>query len=194
MKVLGISGSLRSESRNTALLRAAAMALPPAAELELYDGLAEIPPYSEDDQAAAGDPVAVRRLKQAIAGADAVVLRNPGVQPLDPGAAQERSRLGLAPARGQPDAGQAGGDRRRQHRQLRGGLAQAELRKVAGALGARPIDRAGCRGRSTCRSRRPRWRRRRCTEPPTPVRIISSSRPAFWIAATTPSAMSSSCV
>ena len=48
MRVLGISGSLRRDSHNTALLRAAGERLPAGAELEVYEGLAEIPPYSED--------------------------------------------------------------------------------------------------------------------------------------------------
>ena len=49
MKLLGISGSLRRASHNTALLRAAARRLPAGVELELWDGLKAIPPYDEDD-------------------------------------------------------------------------------------------------------------------------------------------------
>src|SRR5436190_1799382 len=49
MKVLGISGSLRRGSHNTALLRAAAELLPDGSELELWDGLRAVPPYDEDD-------------------------------------------------------------------------------------------------------------------------------------------------
>ena len=48
MKVLGISGSLRRDSHNTDLLRAAATLLPSGVEFELYDGLRDIPPYDED--------------------------------------------------------------------------------------------------------------------------------------------------
>ena len=43
MKVLGISGSLRQDSHNSRLLRAAAELLPPGAELEEFTGLREIP-------------------------------------------------------------------------------------------------------------------------------------------------------
>ena len=49
MRVLGISGSLRRESHNTRLLRVAAELLPPPAELELFEGLKDVPPYDEDD-------------------------------------------------------------------------------------------------------------------------------------------------
>ena len=44
IRILGISGSLRSGSHNTALLRAAALTLPSGAELEVYDGLRDLPP------------------------------------------------------------------------------------------------------------------------------------------------------
>jgi len=68
MKVLGISGSLRRDSHNTELLRAAASQLPPGVEFELYEGLKDIPPYDEDeDKSQVGS---VQRLKEHIAAAD----------------------------------------------------------------------------------------------------------------------------
>ena len=45
-RILGISGSLRRESHNTSLLRAAAEAAGQDVELELYDGLKEIRPMT----------------------------------------------------------------------------------------------------------------------------------------------------
>ena len=54
MKVLGISGSLRRDSHNAQLLRAAAELLPPGAELEVWEGLKAVPPYDADDDA--GEP------------------------------------------------------------------------------------------------------------------------------------------
>ncbi len=54
MRILGISGSLRRDSHNTRLLRAAASALPPGVELVVYDGLRELPPYDADLDVAAG--------------------------------------------------------------------------------------------------------------------------------------------
>ena len=50
MRVLGISGSLRRDSHNTRLLRGLRALLPAGVELEIFDGLAAIPPYSEDDE------------------------------------------------------------------------------------------------------------------------------------------------
>src|SRR5205823_8399710 len=73
MRVLGISGSLRRDSHNARLLRAAAAELPPGWELELWEGLRDVPAYDEDldvDPA----PEAVRALREAIAGADALLI------------------------------------------------------------------------------------------------------------------------
>ena len=76
MRVLGVSGSLRRDSHNTSLLRAAAMSLPPGIDLELYDGLGDLPHYDADlDGEPALGPVA--RLREAIAGADGVLIATP---------------------------------------------------------------------------------------------------------------------
>jgi enoyl-CoA hydratase len=71
MRVLGISGSLRRDSHNTKLLRAAAALLPPGAELELWEGLKAVPPYDADDDASGPRPPILRSLAQAIDDADA---------------------------------------------------------------------------------------------------------------------------
>ena len=84
MRVLAISGSLRDESHNTALLRAAAQLLPPPAELELYDELKQVPPYDEDDDGE-GAPAAVRHLREAVAGADAILIATPEYNSSIPG-------------------------------------------------------------------------------------------------------------
>ena len=47
MLVLGISGSLRADSYNTQLLRAAEELLPDGVAFELYDGLPALPPYDQ---------------------------------------------------------------------------------------------------------------------------------------------------
>src|SRR5260370_25257513 len=83
MRILAISGSLRRESHNTRLLRAVGRLLPGGVELELYEHLAEIPPYSEDDEHPA--PAAVAALRAAIADADAVLFATPGYNGSVPG-------------------------------------------------------------------------------------------------------------
>ena len=73
--ILGISGSLRERSYNTALLRAAAELAPPAVEIEVFD-LSAIPLYN-DDVEAAGDPEPVAELRRAVAEADGLLLATP---------------------------------------------------------------------------------------------------------------------
>ena len=66
-RILGISGSLRRDSHNTSLLRAAAETAGPDVELELYDDLKEVPPYDEHGERAntrRSSPDADRRLKE----------------------------------------------------------------------------------------------------------------------------------
>ena len=138
MKVLGISGSLRRDSHNTALLRAAEELLPPAAELELYDGLWAIPPYSEDAEAL-GEPAPVARLKAAIAQADAVLFSTPEYNHSIPGQLKNAidwvSRpVATNPMQGKPAAvvGASTGS-------FGAVWAQADLRRVLGALHARVV-------------------------------------------------------
>ena len=73
--VLGISGSLRSGSFNTSLLRAAQELVPEGIEVKIFD-LNDIPLYNGDVEAD-GDPQGVGRLKAAIRGADAVLIATP---------------------------------------------------------------------------------------------------------------------
>jgi chromate reductase len=139
MKVLGISGSLRRDSHNTELLRAAATLLPSGVEFELYGGLRDIPPYSEDDDADA--PAPVLDLRARIAEADAVLFATPEYNHSVPGVLKNALDWVSRPIasntmRGKPVAviGASTG--------IFGAVwAQAELRKVAAALGARVIDR-----------------------------------------------------
>ena len=84
MQILAISGSLRRDSHNTRLLRAAAQMLPPGAELELFDGLAAVPPYNEDDDVEPA-PEAVQRLRDAIADSDALLIATPEYNASIPG-------------------------------------------------------------------------------------------------------------
>jgi NAD(P)H-dependent FMN reductase len=74
--ILGISGSLRSGSFNSALLRAASRAMPIGVELEIGT-IKGIPLYDGDVEASQGVPEIVERLKQQIAAADGVLLVTP---------------------------------------------------------------------------------------------------------------------
>lgn len=84
-KLIGLSGSLRRDSLNTALLRAAAGLTPPDVELTVAT-IRGIPLYDGDLEAAEGIPTAVTELKEAIAAADGLLLATPEYNNSIPGA------------------------------------------------------------------------------------------------------------
>ena len=138
-RILGISGSLRRDSLNTSLLRAAAEAAGSDVELELYDGLKEVPPYDEDDDAHPR-PESVARLNAAIANADAVLFATPEYNTSIPGQLKNAIDWISRPVatnvlRNKPVVvvGASTGA-------FGAAWAQAELRKVLAALGARVLD------------------------------------------------------
>jgi chromate reductase len=139
LRILGISGSLRHGSHNTNLLRAAAELLPPGVELEIYDGIRELPPYDPDVDVEPVDP-AVAELRDAIASADGVLIATPEYNGSIPGLLKNALDWASRPfpdnaLRGKPVAviGASTG--------LFGAVwAQAEARKVLGIIGADVID------------------------------------------------------
>ena len=139
MRVLGISGSLRRDSHNTALLRhAGELFEAESVDFEIYDGLRDIPPYDEDDDVDGG-PEAVARVRGTVAEADAVFFSTPEYTSSIPGVLKNAidwlSRpIATNPLRNKPVAviGASTG--------MFGAVwAQAELRKVLAAVGARVI-------------------------------------------------------
>ncbi len=139
MRVLGISGSLRGGSLNSALLRTAAERLPAGAELVEFERLAEIPPFDEDAEAGRA-PDAVAELREAIGGADAVLVATPEYNHSIPGQLKNALDWASRPAgesalNGTP-AAVVGASK-----SMFGGVwAQAELRKVLAAMGGRVIE------------------------------------------------------
>lgn len=75
LTVLGLSGSLRKNSYNRALLRAAKELAPEGTIIGTFD-LGSIPPFNEDVEAD-GDPPVVAALKDRIAAADALLIATP---------------------------------------------------------------------------------------------------------------------
>ena len=139
MKILGVSGSLRADSHNTALLRCAGRHLPDGVELEVWDGLRDVPPYDEDDDVDPAPP-AVAAFRAALAGADAVLFSTPEYNSSIPGQLKNALDWASRPhatnvLRNLPVAvvGASTGA-------FGAVWAQAELRKVLGAAGARVVD------------------------------------------------------
>ena len=85
--LVGLSGSLRQGSFNSALLRAAAGLMPADVELRIAS-IRGIPLYDADVEAAEGIPAAVQALKDAIAAADGLLLATPEYNNSIPGVAK----------------------------------------------------------------------------------------------------------
>jgi chromate reductase, NAD(P)H dehydrogenase (quinone) len=138
MNVLAVSGSLRAGSHNTQLLRAAAEAAPEGVEVELWDGLAELPPYDEDIDGGE-PPAAVRRLRAEWGAADAILFATPEYNGSVPGglknAVDWASRPRLDAALTNKTVAVVGVSTG----QFGAMWAQADLRKILGIAGARVV-------------------------------------------------------
>jgi chromate reductase len=139
MRVLGISGSLRRDSYNSALLRAAAERLPGEVELVTFDRLAEIPAYDADLEATDA-PDAVAELRQAMRDADAVLVSTPEYNHSIPGALKNALDWASRPAGESALNGTPAAVVSASTGMFGGVWAQAETRKVLGALGGRVVE------------------------------------------------------
>ena len=141
MRVLGISGSLRRDSHNTALLRhAGELFEAEGAEFTIYDGLREIPIYDEDLDLESPHE-AVARIRSVVREADAVFFATPEYNSSIPGGLKNaldwlsRPSLEESALRNKPVAvvGASTGA-------FGAVWAQAEVRKVLGAIGSRVVE------------------------------------------------------
>lgn len=150
MRLLAISGSLRAESYNSALARAAAELAPPGVEVEVFEGLGALPMFDADLEGS--DVVAVRHLRNSIAEADAVLLVTPEYNGSIPGVLKnavdwasrprgEAALLGKTVAVAGASTGQYGAL-----------WAQQDLRRVLGVAGARVVcpDMPVARAQDVC--------------------------------------------
>jgi chromate reductase len=140
MRVLTISGSLRPDSLNTLLLRAAEEQAPAGVRLVRFTELAAIPPFHGERSDPGERPAAVRELSEQIEAADALLIATPEYNGSIPGVLKNALDWVSTPfpdnvLRGKPVAvigASTGGY---------GGMwAQAELRKVLGLTGARVVN------------------------------------------------------
>ncbi len=136
IRLVGLIGSLRRGSYNRRLLAAAGRELPASARLDIFERLADIPPYSEDIPA----PDVVRMLRVDIASADGLLIATPEYNASVPGHLKNALDWASRPypdnsLRDKPAAviGASTG--------LFGAVwAQAELRKILSTIGARMSD------------------------------------------------------
>ena len=142
MRVLGVVGSLRPDSHNLRLLRAAADELPPGVELVAFEELKAVEPFDETDEHETGGGMpGADAFIAAIRDADAVLFATPEYNGSIPGVLKNaidwasRPTPATSPLAGKPVAviGASTGS-------FGAVWAQAELRKALGLAGARVLD------------------------------------------------------
>jgi chromate reductase len=84
-RILALPGSLRRGSYNRKLLEASAHCAPGDLQLELFDDLAEVPMFNEDLESDKPLHTGVSRLRDAVAGADGLLIATPEYNQSMPG-------------------------------------------------------------------------------------------------------------
>ena len=140
MKILAVSGSLRADSFNTHLLRAAAAVAPEGIEVELFDpaGIRDLPVYDEDLEHGIV-PASVASLREKWGAADAILFATPEFNASVPGglknAVDWASRPRLEAALTNKTVAVIGAS----PGQFGAMWAQADLRRILGTAGARVV-------------------------------------------------------
>ena len=132
-RIVAISGSLRADSYNTALVREAARLTSDDVEVAVLD-LSDVPLYNGDDEQLFGYPAGVQRLRDQLAGADALLIATPEYNSSIPGVLKNvldwLSRGSDSPLRRMPTATVGGAGR------YGSTGAQRHLRDVLHSVGA----------------------------------------------------------
>ena len=138
MRVLAIAGSLRAGSYNAALARAAREHAPAGVEVELFDGLGDLPLYDGDLEGEALP--AVVELRDRIAAADAVLFVTPEYNGSIPGVLKNAVDWASRPrddAALRDKTAAVAGASTGQYGAL---WAQQDLQRVLGVAGARVVN------------------------------------------------------
>jgi len=138
MKILAVSGSLRRDSHNTQLLRAAVEAAPEGVEVELWAGLGDLPLYDQDLDAT--EPIeSVRRLREAWGAADAILFSTPEYNGSVPGGLKNAIDWASRPVRESALTNQTASVIGSSPGQFGAMWAQQDLRRILGLAGARVV-------------------------------------------------------
>jgi chromate reductase, NAD(P)H dehydrogenase (quinone) len=141
MRILAVSGSLRADSHNTSLLRAASEAAPEGIEVELFEpsGIAGLPLYDQDLDNTGDVPEPVAHLREAWGSADAILFATPEYNGSIPGGLKNAidwaSRPRLEAVLLNKTVSVVGASTG----QFGAMWAQADLRKILGTAGARVV-------------------------------------------------------
>ncbi|MGE4272175.1 MAG: NADPH-dependent FMN reductase [Desulfitobacterium sp.] len=137
MKIIGISGSLRRNSYNTAALKAAQELQPEGVFIEIAD-ISQIPFFNEDIEAE-GVPSVVEEFKKKIVAADALLIATPEYNYSIPPAL--KNALDWASRAGKPLDGKALGIMSASTGMLGGARVQYHLRQVCVGLNLQPLNK-----------------------------------------------------
>ena len=137
IRLLGISGSLRRHSYNTALLETAAAVGGSKVELKVWSALGLIPAFNEDLEDL---PLGVALLRTEIGRADAVLVATPEYNASIPGALKNALDWISRPFETNPFLGKPVAVIGGSQGLFGAAWAQAELRKVLRTIGARVLD------------------------------------------------------
>ncbi|HEY4413246.1 MAG TPA: NAD(P)H-dependent oxidoreductase [Gaiellaceae bacterium] len=137
MKILGVSGSTRAESLNSALLREAAKLAPAGVELEVWDGLARLPIYDQDLEDDVPD--SVRRLREDWGSADAILFVTPEYNGSVPGGLKNAVDWASRPKGEAPLLNRTVAVVGASQGQFGALWAQQDLRRILGIAGARVV-------------------------------------------------------
>ena len=138
MKVLAVSGSLRAGSHNTSLLRSAADAAPEGVEVELWEGVGDLPVYDQDLEGS-DLPDAVLRLREDWGSADAILFATPEYNGSVPGGLKNAVDWASRPVRESALTNRNVAVIGASTGQFGAMWAQADLRKILGVTGARVV-------------------------------------------------------
>ncbi len=132
MRIVAISGSLRAQSTNTALLRALVLLAPPELEIVLYEELDQIPPFNPDIEETP-DSSPVSRFRAALRDSAAVLFSTPEYAHGIPGVLKNALDwvVGSGELSGKPVV--------LVHASSRGKYAQASLKEILTTMDARVI-------------------------------------------------------
>lgn len=133
MRILAISGSLRAQSTNTALLRAAALLAPSPIRVVLYEQMETLPPFNPDLDLEPG-PEPVLRFRTELRESSAVFFSTPEYAHGIPGSLKNALDwvVGSGELSGKPVA--------LMNASARGEYAQAALREVLKTMDARLVS------------------------------------------------------
>jgi len=140
MKILGVSGSSRAESYNTALLREAARLAPAGTELVLWEGIGDLPIYDQDLEADV--PESVRRLREDWSAADAILFATPEYNGSVPGGLKNAVDWASRPKGNAALLNQTVAVVGASQGQFGALWAQQDLRRILGIAGARVVGDA----------------------------------------------------